>query len=1691
MAVTREELNVKITVDFKDGKKVVKDVTANFKDLDDALKQASRSSDKLEKAQSKALSSIVKQNERLELAIMNVGKSEVERIQNTLKFTEKEIKARLENAEAGSKVADELQKRLDLERRLAAAKVADNIEKTNQALEKQKDALMKTADEAEEVSGAFSRVGANLITANQALELAQKAFEGLRRAVDFTFRSFAEFEQGIVGVVKTANLSAAETEKFTGEIIGLSQAIPSTTTNLLQVSKAAGQLGVQAKDITKFTETIVRLQSATDLVGEEAAIATSRVLGLTNFPTEQVDFFGSALVNLGNNLRANEREILRTATIIAQGIGVYDASADAVLALAGASRDLGIRFELAGSALTRAFIEINENLAEGGRGMKILSVLTGIAGDAIKESFAADSVGFFRKFLGGLNQLEKSQVPKVLSAIGLEGVEINRVLPTLAKNIDRVDLSFELAKAGITDTTFILEESNRSFATVGAAAQLLQNSVANVGIQLGRVFRPIIVGVFESLKDFADGITKSLQKIEEIQIALKDLGAVKDSIGRLAENLLKAGAATAIFVAAMKPSLVLAFAGAIKTLAASVSLFAGATMIAATSSLTAFAAALGTALAPLAAAAPLIAAVSSAILLLSMNIDRLGAVVSAVFSAINLAAFSLLEGIASIGAKFLPFLDKVEDALGSVADSADKNLNKAVSGLRFGPFDMLLEKLANATTEIVGVSDATQELINKQEKISGESLDKVGESAKNAGNAVSQAAEELTKFTEAQLNQMSKISNQLSAQNQRLVADIIAADLEGADLIDFRVAMENEALDLKMRQWKEQGILNDKMQAQIEKQKELNLLRAQQKKEQPVGIESGGDLTAKRDKLRAKLAREILAVSERIKQVGMTENELIFARVEQQNAALELRMNEARVSKVLTNELEKQFDEQIRLNEALAKKLVMLREEQALDKIKKKNLQLEQSIAMIGKDRITRIKQASKFQEMEQQAIIDKIRAQGILSKAEANRVKDLEKGIDLIRKRADKQIEVVIRQEQSIFGVEDVAKIERNLGSVAGAIASGVNAFAGAAVGFAGAANMFLDGILALVNAGPALIDKLASVFDTLTSFPETLLKSLNNLISSIGNFIANAIPNIISAIPELIKSVFLTLPETINKAFIALFNKLPKVIADALDAFIDSVPDIVAEFISGGIEMAGSLVRTLIMDAPRIAVALSKAMAVELPIAIVQGIARGIDDIIEAFANGFDFSDQLKEQAEDFARAITGVSEQLFTVQALDQEAQGVTTADKIRDALSSGAGVVESAFNRFKDWMRDDFGRFFAAGWKSLKDFFEFDLPDLVKAAFQGVDNFFRVELGGFISSAFKGLVDFLGQVPKALGDLFTGLFSNLGPALLAAGEGLLTIIQNIWEPFQRLGLGIAEALSGPFETAREKVIDPLKEAFTGLFKFFEDLPGTLKTMLTNLGPDMANFFSGALTSLETGLKNLSPENLLKKLFPDDDSGKGKIEEALGTDIPYINFASGGLVPGRAKVSGDSEQNDTVLSLLSPGEFVLSRTQVAELEKTMGTLPKFSSGGLVDFFKNPGGAVSSGAKSALGQITESLGIDLDGIYDLAMKELTKQIAKLWNVEYSTGGFVDQRGRVDPGEFVINRAAVKSVGPKLLNQINDRQFQGGGNTTVNVNMTVNTTQKIDENLIRAKVMPTVKRELKRASLDGDFIISQRGIRS
>lgn len=1658
MAVTNDELKIKVTINTKDGEKIV-DLTKDFKELAKQYKENEKAADQYAKKQKQNLNALEKQNDRLKLQIENFNKSEIDRIKNTLKFTEKELKKKMELAEANSDVSKSLQERLNLERKFAGMKIADIIDKTNQQLGKQEllikkansdedikktveafnkkqRALNRVNNSAEKSNSVFTRLGARFISVNQGLELIQKGFLLLQKTVDFTIGNFREFEKGLIGVVKTANLTEDQTMRLSEEVLQMSETIPASTKELFEIAKAAGQLGVEANQLTNFTETIVRLGSASDVAGEEAAMAASRILGLTRTPTSQIDELSSALVALGNNMRANEGEILRTANVIAQGIGHYRASADAVLALGAASRDLGIRFELAGSAMSRTFIEITENINKGGEQLKKLALLTGMTGEEFKKAFDKDSVGTFRRFLSGLNQISKID-PKAVTAglaqLGLVGVEINRVLPTLALNIDRVDRAFFLASTEMKFATALMSESQRAFETLDSKMIILDNATNNLGTRLGVVFAPAIKAATISATKFVQSLANLVRKLEPVSNALAEIVHGLESLDfqTATYHILAFTAAVTSMIVIMKGAgSVLAF-GAI----------AGPGVVV---------------LASIAAGLIKISSLISGLLLLAGKLTIFVVGVTAIYTAIinlgNIFEYvwvKIKSLIANAADAFFDFLGLFKDVPETnFAGVIEEDLKKVKDSFDLSPVDFFLEKLAQMTTS-VQILKPTAEQISK-------AIDSLAKK-----KAMAQTAEQQEKWQQSIIKYMELLqkSAQLSAeelvrqkeilsdlafQNERLSTAIQNLGASESDIIKNNLKLQLEEIKNQEQKIRLSGLWNQEIQAELDKRKELVKTQADQKL---------FEIVIKKQKEHNKLVDDLkeryASIRKEISLIGKTQEEQIRINAQADIDEINNQINKLKIEEDINGEKRKQLAQirkaiaeqaQAKIDQIRLEKEKKIREEmqKTFEQTKLANQQLAVSISNIGATQEQIIDNNLKLKLKELDLEYKKIEAMG---EVPAALKQEFELRRSLLGLQAEANKEELERQKRdavSAFSRSDVLQIQYTLGPEFANIASSITDLSIGATSFSSGAGMFIAGLQALVDMGPQLINSVSTLLNSVTNLPLALTEALNGFISAVFSLIADFIPNILKSIPKLLSQIFVELPSAIQQGFFALMDSLPVIITEILNELPTIIEKAITILTAAAPMMALRLISVLIHDAPKIAIELMKVMSVEIPKAIVDGFMEALNLMGKSLESLFTGNWDWAKPAEDLAAAIqeaidtTGVGEQLFTVRDLQDEEKGEDTATKIRKAIVSGAAKAGDIITRVWNWVKH-----------LIESVMTWVRDKIFTPLFTWVAEKIFKPIGAAIEAVFRWVFD---KIFHPIISLFYKLFAWVGQVIGTAMDGIKAGFDLIFETFNH-------------------IVENLTSAFTGLMGFFGEIGTTIWEGL-KAAFDF-QWISDGITKLFTDL-NLDFLTDMFKL-PDSAWGKGTVEDTLGVDIPFLKFAQGGLVPGTGN-------KDTVPAMLTPGEVVLPK-DVVKLFQEAGLIQNFAFGGVVKTFKDIAGKIDP----------------IEGAKDILFGKLSDMFFNMLRANrFQNGGLVGTDSvpsLLTPGEFVINRPAVQQLGTPILEGLNKGKMPRG-DTNIEVNIKIDSRQEINDDFIRNRMMPTMKRELKRASLDGEFVISRRGIR-
>lgn len=401
-------------------------------------------------------------------------------------------------------------------------KAAQIVQNQSRTMSRHLGGINKTANQ---VSGAISNIGTAMVGL------------GTGYGIMSMVQEFSDLDKGLVGVKKTTGLAGGELQQLGRDIQKITTELPLTTQELLAIAQSAGQLGVNGHaNILKFTKTVGMLGTASDLAGEEAATSLARILNVTSESADQVDVLGSVIVALGNNMATTEKEIARMATEVAQATGVFGVSSAEAAALGATMRSLGIRAELGGSSVGRAFRAIDAAIREGGEQMEALSDITDMTGAQIRQTFQTDATAVFQAFISGLGNMIANghSAADVLEGFGLKGEEVLKSLPVLAKRSDELGRALGIAAKETANATALTIEAMEASKSFSAQMQMAGSEINITAAAIGRELAPAIVHaskafsqfVTENRGDFAAFAQDATEFAEDLALIVKHVGAV-------------------------------------------------------------------------------------------------------------------------------------------------------------------------------------------------------------------------------------------------------------------------------------------------------------------------------------------------------------------------------------------------------------------------------------------------------------------------------------------------------------------------------------------------------------------------------------------------------------------------------------------------------------------------------------------------------------------------------------------------------------------------------------------------------------------------------------------------------------------------------------------------------------------------------------------------------------------------------------------------------------------------------------------------------------------------------------------------------------------------------------------------------------------------------------------------------------
>lgn len=304
-----------------------------------------------------------------------------------------------------------------------------------------------------------------------------------------------DWELAFADVVKTVSASDKELALLEDDLRGLARTIPVAHDELARIASIAGQLGLQANEIAKFTEVTANMAVATTLTADEAAFALARLSNIMGLDMNQsVENLADTIVHLGNNMATTETEIVSMAQNFASAGKLAGLSTEDILALSASLSAVGIHAEAGGTALGRFVIEMDSAVRSGGEDLESFAEVAGVSAEEFATSFREEPTEAIQLFVEGLSRISDSggDVAGALQDLGLNEIRVRRALLSMAGNTDLLADALGFANEGWDDSNALLEEVSRRYDTANLSIETAWNNIKDAAIGIGQDFVPIV-----------------------------------------------------------------------------------------------------------------------------------------------------------------------------------------------------------------------------------------------------------------------------------------------------------------------------------------------------------------------------------------------------------------------------------------------------------------------------------------------------------------------------------------------------------------------------------------------------------------------------------------------------------------------------------------------------------------------------------------------------------------------------------------------------------------------------------------------------------------------------------------------------------------------------------------------------------------------------------------------------------------------------------------------------------------------------------------------------------------------------------------------------------------------------------------------------------------------------------------------
>lgn len=427
---------------------------------------------------------------------------------------------------------------------------------------------------------AWSKLGESLNSVAKVATVTGGAIVGM---AGITVKAATDFESAFTGVKKTINFEGTQAEAdafFAGirqDILDMSSVMPIAAEEIAGVYEAAGQLGIQNENLTNFATAMIGLGSATNMSANEAAVALAQFANVTQMAQTDFDRLGSSIVELGNNMATDERQITSFATelaVLATSAGFSEAD---ILGLGAAMASMGLESAASGTAMQRlsqdmisavysmndsyegfqyttdmTFDKFMEGWNECGTSLDMFAYVSGMTAEEFSKAWQEDATSAFMAFIKGLSSQSTADQLTIFDVLDIKQMREIDMLQRLSGNYELVETAIQMSNNAWNENSALSEEVAKRNADTASQLQMLKNDLSALAIEAGTALLPVVRELLEQAKPLIEKATEWIKNNPEAVVQLTKTGAALLAIGTAVSGVINVVTAIGSFITTVK-----------------------------------------------------------------------------------------------------------------------------------------------------------------------------------------------------------------------------------------------------------------------------------------------------------------------------------------------------------------------------------------------------------------------------------------------------------------------------------------------------------------------------------------------------------------------------------------------------------------------------------------------------------------------------------------------------------------------------------------------------------------------------------------------------------------------------------------------------------------------------------------------------------------------------------------------------------------------------------------------------------------------------------------------------------------------------------------------------------------------------------------------------------------------------------